>query len=163
MTDEFKDVGRYFDGKSESVVMPGPPLQVPCTILGWFIWLSGDSSLLSDAAAQWSLGHDSDGHLAYTAGGNEFVTSIDLSPLRQGWHFYAMSMSQTSGSYYLDGSLRHQGHGDALVPPSMPWSMMWNPKRSSFIEGFAADVGMYDRELSEVDLHGLWKAGKHRK
>jgi hypothetical protein len=161
--DEFKDVGRYFDGVGDSAAMTGPPGGRTITVEGWFIWLLGGASLLRDATPDpggWSLGYDEGGRLAYRAAGCSRTTETPVDALRAGWHHYVLAKGGSGVTYYLDARPIDRWKGAPDVNPVNPWTAMHDGE--NFIEGYAADVAFYERPMraERVELH--WQLGRQR-
>lgn len=162
--DEWAKVGRYFDGQSQYIEMPGPPLGEKATIEGWFVWLAGEASLLRDCSegSGWSLGYSDGGFLTYSVSGRESTTNIAVETLSRGWHHYVLTREGPHVEYHLDGESVDVWEGASPTPPQLPWRVMRDGLTDRYIEGFAADIAMYERRLPPEAIRRHWVVGRER-
>jgi hypothetical protein len=162
--DEWAKVGRYFNGVDEYVTGDVAPASSHLTIEGWFIWLAGQGALLRDATpvGGWSLGHDVDGHLAYTVAGTTRITATPVDSLRSGWHHHVLTKDGDTVAYYLDSVCIDTWSGGGDGDLAVPWTLMHDAAAGTFIEGFAADFALYEHALPVERVIAHWEAGKDR-
>lgn len=157
MSDEFKDVGKYFD-EGAYVSLPIQFADTNWTLEGWFIWLSGDGPLMESESedGDWDLARDEDGKCAYRIGGATRVTDLAVSEMRDAWIYLALSKDGSTATLYLNGeSVDSWNSAPADARLSTAVAM-----RGAV--GFAADVAVYDRPLDAETIGRHWEAGRER-
>lgn len=162
--DDWAKVGKYFDGKGSHAVMSGPVLADRATIEGWFVWLSGGRSLLRDSSEGhgWNLGFSEHGLVACAIGGIAAVSAVEVQSLSAGWHYYVLRRDGHEGTLFIDGELVATLDSSGAAASTMPWTLMKDGLVDEFVEGFAADVAMYDKALSDDQIAAHWEAGRDR-
>jgi RHS repeat-associated protein len=158
------DTAAGFDGTNDEVTTPRPSLNsAGATLEGSFYWESGNA-LLRDhtqvANSGWILAFDNGGTLAYRVGGKTYNTSRTTASVRNGWHHYALTVSQGNTTLYLDGTAIHSGTGAGAQQTQMPWHIMHNGSGPVFAKGKADDVAVYSRGLTAAEVRDHYDASK---
>lgn len=158
------DTAARFDGADDALEVGDASLALAGTgtIEGWFFWESG-VALLRDSTSSggWILAYDSNGRVAYRAGGRTFATSLATADLRDGWHHVALTVASDETKFYADGVRVHADSGPGAATAVMPWRGMRNGTvPSQYAGGRADEVALYGGVLSEDQVRAHFGAGR---
>jgi len=133
---------------------PSPQLSV-FTVMGWFLWMSGDGPLLATTDGAYALLYDQDGMCAYTVGDDERMTSLAVEDLRDRWTMVALRSSPAALSLWV-GAAEVDAWPDAPYRPLSEFVVMKDAV------GFAAHVATFDVILPDQRLAAYWDKGRGR-
>jgi len=151
-----------FDGSDDEMTVGGSGLALTTTgtMEGWFYWEAG-TSLMRDSTGSggWILAYDNGGSLAYRVGGKTFTTARTTASVRNGWHYFAVTVSGGTARLFIDGSLVHTGTGAGTTAATMPWHLMRNGTLSSRARGRGDEVAVYASALSGTTVGQHYQTG----
>lgn len=153
--------GRYFNGAGHYAEMPGPVLGEEASLEGWFVWLSGRRSLLTDCSNDpgWNLGFSDGGRLAWAVCDHERRTEVSVAGLGDAWHHHVLVRSGARATYHLDGEVIDRAGGIGGAAPVLPWRVMRDGLFDDFVEGWVADVALHEEALTTERIADRWQAG----